>query len=173
MIKLADIVAGKVIIHPDLLLIPEFNKLWETDPKHATKVISYIVFNNEWDSPYVTSGDQLTREPRLKEKIFGDKKYQLTEEEAIAEKEYKAFKHTSILEMLTNMRLKLDSISSYYKSSLDEALDEKKIKDLLTGMTSVGSVIKSINSLETMVKAGEMVTGKVKGDSKVNPYEMP
>lgn len=39
-------------------------------------------------------------------------------------------------------------------------------------MTSVGGVLKSIDSLETMVKAEELAIGKVKGDAKVNPYEL-
>ena len=71
------------------------------------------------------------------------------------------------------MRLKLDSISKYYKESLGEDLDEKKIKDLLAGMTSVGNVIKSIDALETMVKAEEITTTRVKGDAKINPFEIP
>lgn len=74
--------------------------------------------------------------------------------------------------MLNNMRLKLDSISNYYKESLDDTLDEKKIKDLLAGMTSVGKVMESINSLEDMVKSEEVAIGRVKGDAKVNPYEL-
>ena len=74
--------------------------------------------------------------------------------------------------MLDNLRLKLDSISKYYKESLDDTLDEKKIKDLLAGMTSVGNVLKSIDTLENMVKSEEVAMGKVKGDAKVNPYEL-
>ena len=74
--------------------------------------------------------------------------------------------------MLTNMRLKLDSISLYYKESLDDTLDERKIKDLLTGMTAVGKVMDSIHALEEMVKAEEVSLGRVKGDSKINPYEL-
>ena len=171
--KLADIVGGKVVIHPDMLLIPEFKEIYEADNKHGTNVISYIVFNNKWDSVYVTSGDQTTRASRLKEKIFGNKDYKLSVEEALAEKAYQEFQYTTTLEMLTNMRLKLDSISKYYKTSLEEALDEKKIKDLLAGMTSVGSVIKSIGSLEDLVKAERVSMGKVKGDAKINPFEVP
>lgn len=54
--KLADIIGGKVVIHPDMLAIPIFRELWESDKddkEYATKVISYIVLNNKWDSPYV------------------------------------------------------------------------------------------------------------------------
>ena len=39
-------------------------------------------------------------------------------------------------------------------------------------MTSVGNVLKSIDTLENMVKSEEVAMGKVKGDAKVNPYEL-
>lgn len=172
--KLFDIVGGKVVIHSDALGIPCFKRIWDNDKadkEHATKVISYIVLKNKWDSPYVQSMDTDTIEAKLKQELF-DNKYELTEDELACEKQYKAFCYTRTLEMLDNMRLKLDSVSKYYKESLDDALDEKKIKDLLAGMTSVGGVLKSIDSLENMVKAEEVAMGKVKGDAKVNPYEL-
>lgn len=173
--KLADIQGGKVIIHPDMLIIPCFKQLWENDKpnkEYATKVISYIVLKNKWDSPYVQSMDADTREAKLKLEFFGNEKYKLTKDEQICENEYKDFCYTRTLQMLDNMRLKLDSISDYYKESLDDTLDEKKIKDLLSGMTSVGNVLKSIDTLENMVKAEELATSKVRGDAKVNPYEL-
>lgn len=172
--KLFDIVGGKVVIHSDALGIPCFKRVWDADKadkEHATKVISYIVLKNKWDSPYVQSMDADTIETKLKLELFNDN-YELTEDELACEKQYKTFCYTRTLEMLDNMRLKLDSISRYYKESLDDALDEKKIKDLLAGMTSVGGVLKSIDSLENMVKAEEVAMGKVKGDAKVNPYEL-
>lgn len=173
--KLFDIVGGKVVIHPDAIGIPCFKKVWDADKpdkEHATKVISYIVLMNKWDSPYVQSMNEDSRELKLKKEIFDDENYKLTTEELICEDEYKTLLNTRALQMLNNMRLKLDSVSKYYKESLDDTLDEKKIKDLLAGMTSVGGVLKSIDSLEIMVKAEEVAIGKVKGDAKVNPYEL-
>ena len=173
--KLFDIVGGKVVIHPDAIGIPCFKKVWDTDKpdkEHSSKVISYIVLMNKWDSPYVQSMDEDSRVLKLKKEIFDDENYKLTTEELICEDEYKTLLNTRALQMLNNMRLKLDSVSKYYKESLDDTLDEKKIKDLLAGMTSVGGVLKSIDSLETMVKAEELAIGKVKGDAKVNPYEL-
>lgn len=173
--KLFDLIGGKVKIHPDAIGIPCFRRVWDADKpdkEHATKVISYVVLMNKWDSPYVQSMDADSRESKLKKDIFGDANYQLTSDETICEDEYKALLNTRTLQMLNNMRLKLDSISNYYKESLEDALDEKKIKDLLAGMTSVGNVYKSIDLLENMVKAEELAIGKVKGDAKVNPYEL-
>lgn len=116
--------------------------------------------------------DAEARESKLKVLFFNDCDYVLTPEEKTCEDEYKSFLNTRALQMLNNMRLKLDSISEYYKESLDDILDEKKIKDLLAGMTSVGKVMESINSLENMVRSEEVNIGKVRGDAKISPYEL-
>ena len=105
--------------------------------------------------------------------MFGDSKYTLSVDGSIAEKEYIEIHNTRTLKMLTNIRLKLDSISDYYRDSLDETLDEKKIKDLLAGIASVEKVYQSIQGLEDMVKAGEIKKTKIKGDAKINPFELP
>ena len=115
--KLFDIQGGKVIIHSDALGIPCFKRVWDTDKpdkEHATKVISYIVLMNKWDSPYVQSMDEDSRELKLKKEIFNDENYKLTSEELICEEEYKNLLNTRALQMLNNMRLKLDSVSKYY-----------------------------------------------------------
>ena len=175
--KLFDIIAGKVVIHEDALGIPYFRKLWESaaDKKHVTDILSYIVLQNKWDSPYVTSlTDDKERSKRLKLQLLNDENYELTVDERLAEEEFNYLQNTPTLKLLNNMRLKLDSISSYYKDSLDEELDEKKIKDLLAGMTNVGKVLESIESLETAVKSEDAIrTKKVKGDAKINPFELP
>lgn len=174
--KLFDIIGGKVVIHSDALGIPCFRKVWEADKsptkEHADKVISYVVLNNKFNSPYVLSMDADTRESKLKMQLFGDAKYKLTTDEVACENDYKEFINTRTLQMLSNMKLKLDSISAYYKDSLGEELDEKKIKDILAGMGSVNKVYDSLESLETLVKSEEASIGKVKGDAKVNPYEL-
>lgn len=95
--KLFDIQGGKVIIHSDALGIPCFKKVWDADKadkEYATKVISYIVLMNKWNSPYVQSMEAETREPKLKKEIFGDENYQLTAEEISCEM---TIKHSVIL----------------------------------------------------------------------------
>lgn len=171
--KLADILGGKVNIHPEMLLIPAFKHIYEKDPEHAITVISYIVFRWKYDSPYVGSMPPDEIESKLKKEFFGDSDYELTPEEQHCEHEYKLFTETQSIKMLNNMRLKLDSISKYYKESLEDTLDEKKIKDLLAGMTSVGNVFKSIDALEKSIRLEESVNTKVRGNAKLNSYEIP
>ena len=121
--KLFDILGGKVVIHEDALGIPAFRAVWDgnEDKKHATDILSYIVLQNKWNSPYVTSlTDDKERSRRLKQQLFNDPDYQLTVEEQIAENEFNLLQTTPTLKMLANIKLKLDSISQYYKDSLDE-----------------------------------------------------
>ena len=88
--KLFDVLAGKVTIHEEALAIPSFRKVWELnkDKKHAVDILSYIVLQNKWNSPYVTSiMDSEERARRLKQQFFNDPYYKLTVEEQIAEQQ--------------------------------------------------------------------------------------
>ena len=74
--------------------------------------------------------------------------------------------------MLTSIMNKLDTISNYYESSLEEELDETKIGKLLAGFEKVKGTMQTIDFLEKSVKAGELDNTKVKGNSQINPYEL-
>ena len=77
--NLADIVGGQVVIHPDMLAIPPFKKLWDSfkDKDLATKYLWYIVLKNKYDSPYVETMERDLIEPTLKKELFGDENYEL------------------------------------------------------------------------------------------------
>lgn len=175
--KLFDILGGKVTVHEEALAIPAFRKVWEMnkDKKHATDILSYIVLQNKWNSPYVMSiANEEERAKRLKTQFFDNADYQLTLEEQLAQDEFLFIQNTTTLQLLTNIRLKLDSISQYYKESLGEELNEKKVKDLLAGMEHADKVLAAIENLEDRVKAEEsMKSKKVRGDAKINPFELP
>lgn len=174
--KLFDILGGKVVIHENALAIPAFKKVWESDKadkQHATAILSYIVFKNKWDSPYVLSIPYDQLEIKLKEEFLGDSKYELTKDEQIAEESFIKLQHTRTLDMLDSIRLKLDTFNKYYKDSLLEELDEKKIEKYYAGFAKVKDTFVTLDYLEKAVKAGELETSRVKGDAKVNPFELP
>ena len=173
--KLFDIVAGKVVIHSDALGIPCFKRVWNTykDKDTATNYISYIVLKNKYDSPYVLSMSEQDIEPRLKKELFGDENYKLPVEIIECEKDYLRFIDTLTLRLLRNSRRKLDSISDYYEQSLGEELDETKVMKILSGIKTLGDVVKSIDTLENSVRAEEISTSKIKGGAEINPFELP
>ena len=174
--KLFDVIAGKVVIHNDALGIPAFKKVWDADKadkEKATKYLSYIVLKNKYDSPYVQSMNEEDIESRLKKELFGNKDIKLPVEVIEAEQAYVGFYNTLTLQLLKNARKKLDSISKYYNESLEDLLDEKKVKDLLSGMSSLGNTIKSLDLLENSVRAEELNNSKVRGGAEMNAFELP
>lgn len=174
--KLFDILGGRVTIHEEALAIPAFKKVWEADKadkNHATKVLSYIVFKNKWDSPYVLSLTPDLLETTLKQEFFEDVKYELTPQEKLAEECYKSLQNTRTLKMLDAIRSKLDTFTHYYESSLGEELDEKKIEKYYAGFSKVKDTYLTLDFLEKAVKAGELDTTRIKGDAKINPFELP
>lgn len=173
--KLFDILGGKVVIHNDALGIPCFKKVWDADKadkEMATKYISYIVLKNKYDSPYVQSMPSEEIAPRLKQELFGDKDYKLPVEVIEAEQSYINFTETLILGLLKNARLKLDSVSKYYKESLENELDEKKVQLILAGIKELGNTIKSLETLEATVRSEEAANTRIRGGAEVNPYEL-
>ena len=56
--------------------------------------------------------------------------------------------------------------------SLIDELDEKKVKDILAGMGSLGNTIKSLDLLEASVRAEELTNSKVRGGGELNPFEL-
>lgn len=173
--KLFDILGGKVVIHNDALGIPCFKKIWDADKadkETATKYISYIVLKNKYDSPYVKSMSREEIGPRLRKEIFGDANFKLPVEVVEAEDAYIAFNETLILGLLKNAKLKLESVSRYYRESLLDELDDKKVQLILAGMEKLGNTIKSLDALEVAVRSEETATSKVRGGGEINPYEL-
>lgn len=172
--KLFDIVGGKVLVHTEMLALPPFKRYYESEKnkEHVNDVISFIILCDYWNSPYVTSMEPEVREKKLKTEIFKDENYKLTPEEQICRDEYKKLIYTRTLKMLDAMRNKLDTISAWYNDSLEDELDEKKIQTLLAGFEKAKGTYMTIDYLEKAVKAEQLENIKVRGDSKINMYEL-
>ena len=172
--KLFNITGGKVVVHPEMLALPHFKTYYENtkDKDHVNDVIRFIILCDYWNSPYVLSLDLETREQKIKKEIFKDANYKLTPEEQICRDEYKALTYTRTLKMLDAMRNKLDTISHWYNNSLEDELDEKKIQMLLAGFEKAKGTYVTIDYLEKAVKSEQLESVKVRGDNKINPYEL-
>ena len=173
--KLFDISGGKVVVHPEMLALPPFKKYYDNskDKDHVNDVIRFIILCDYWNSPYVLSmKDASMREAKLKREILKDEHYTLTIDEQICRTEYKELLNTRTLKMLEAMRNKLDTISDWYNNSLEDELDEKKIQMLMAGFEKAKGTYVTIDYLEKAVKAEQLDTMKVRGDNKINPYEL-
>lgn len=173
--KLADIVGGKVVIHPDMLMVPPFKKLWDSfkDKDLATKYLWYIVLKNKHDSPYVESMYTEDIEATLKEDMFGNKDYEIPQVVLDAEEAWRRFDYTLALDMLEGLLGKLQDAAKYYKTSKGAELDLDSIKKLTDGAKNMSGVIKSIMELKAQVIAQEIDNTKIRGGAELNPFEIP
>lgn len=174
--KLFDIQADKVIIHNDTLGIPCFRKLWESeiDKSKATDYISYIVFKNKHDSPYVKAFSLEDRETHLKEQLFGDPAFELPELVILCEEEYIRLTETLFVGLLKNVRNRLESISQYHRKALGDELDDDRIKVIIAGIEKLGATAKSLEQLEENARKEEsLLTSKVRGGAEISAFEIP
>jgi len=171
--NLADIVGGQVVIHPDMLAIPPFKKLWDSfkDKDLATKYLWYIVLKNKYDSPYVETMERDLIEPTLKKELFGDENYELPEIQA--EDSWKSRTYSLLEYMLDGLLLKLEGAAKYYHLSKDDEMDLDSIKKLTDGAKNMAGVIESIVKLKSQVRAEEIKNSKVRGGGEMNPFELP
>lgn len=173
--RLADIVAGQVVIHPDMLAIPAFKKVWDTekDKDLATKYLWYIVLKNKYDSPYVETMERDLIGPTLKKELFGKKDYELPQYVLDAEQTWISRNYSLQEYMLDGLLLKLEGAAKYYHISKDEELDLDSIKKLTDGAKNMAGVIESLLKLKAQVRAEEVKNSKVRGGGELNPFELP
>lgn len=173
--NLADIVGGQVVIHPDMLAIPDFKKVWDAfkDKDLATKYLWYIVLKNKYDSPYVETMERDLIEPILKKKFFDDENYKLPQVVLDAEEAWKKNSYSLLEYMLDGLLLKLEGAAKYYHLSKDDAMDLDSIKKLTDGAKNMAGIIDSIITLKSQVRAEEIKNTKVRGGGEMNPFELP
>ena len=97
--KLYDIQGEKVVIHADLLGLPKFKELYETNPEMGYKEISYIVLKNVVDSPY----DAVYEEDKIKmisKQLFGISDWQPSDKVLEAEIQFVDYYYDNLLARL-------------------------------------------------------------------------
>lgn len=174
--KLFDIQGDQVIIHDDTLGLPCFRKLWESvdNKARATDYISYIVFKNKYNSPYVKAYPVEERGAVLRKRIFGSADFTIPQMVLDCETEYINLTETLFIGLVKNSRDKLESISKYYKESLNDVLDPDIIKVIIASMKELGNTAKSLELLEEQARKEEsMLSTKIRGGADLNVFEVP
>ena len=172
--KLYDIINGKVVIHADMLGLPGFHKLWESekDKDLVNKWISYIVLKNKYNSPYAKAYSSKELESKVKLDVFDDKNYIIPDIVKDAEKYFnETVQNSLILRLFIATRKKIDSIREYYEASDSEELDDTKVQKITASIAKIGDMVTSLNSLEKAVRAEEAETEKARGGAEVSWFE--
>jgi hypothetical protein len=175
--KFFDIVNNKVIIHPDALALPFFNKLWENDKSNeknkAIQAIRYIVFLHYYDSPYKKNYTYEKAQKMLKKEIFGDEKYVLSVEEKECEAGYVESNNTLIKRLLAGAYRQLHGVEKFYNETSNMFENSDDIEAVYTSITKLKTALQTITLLEQTAASEESLGGRVRGGDEPNPYEFP
>jgi len=180
--KVFDIVDNTVVLNPQSLNIPEFKAIWDRDKSKtkgiASKEISYIVYiyDESIDNPYRAYKDD-EREAVVR-KDFMPANWEPDELVLKAIEKYKDLKQTTNSRLLRSAKKAAEKLSEYFDSVDFNMKDAggKPIfssRDLAANLKEVAGIVKSLNTLEEMVKREQMESSKVRGGGEVGMYEIP
>jgi hypothetical protein len=177
--KLFDIVAGKVVMNPTILWIPEFRDLWERDKskykEKAVNEISYIVFLYDFRSPYLAYSAN-DREHRIIQDCFKDSKWQPDEQIQAATKKYIELQSSPILRLLQASMDCCDKMTDYL-NNVDLNLRDSygkpiyTIKEVRDTMKDIGDIVGSLESIKEKVEKEQMERGSVRGGTGIGAFE--
>lgn len=182
MSKIFDIVDNKVVVNPQSLNIPEFKVIWDRDKTKykgsATKEISYIVYlcDESVDNPY-RAYNEIEREQVIL-KDFMESGWVPDEVIKKAIEKFKDLKQTTNSRLLRSAKKAAEKLSEYFDSVDFNVKDVHgkpvfSSRDLASNLKEVAGIVKSLNTLEEMVRREQSESSNIRGGGDVGFYETP
>jgi len=181
--KIFDIENGRIILKASSLAIPEFKMIWtrdlDPDKPRAYSELSYITFlcDASLDNPYrnYTEDDRIRV---LKKDFFSNEEYEVDELIQEAIDKYKQLQETVAVRLLRSAKSAADKMSQYFDKVNFEDTDKfgkpmYSAKDLASNLKEIGNIVKSLKTLEDLVKMEQIGTAKIRGGSDIGDYEVP
>lgn len=177
--KLFDIQAGKVVMNPTILWVPEFRTLWDRDKsKHkeqAVNEISYVVFLHDFRSPYLAYPTN-ERETRIKKDYFKSADWQPDDAIKAAIIKYKELQTSPISRLLQSAMDTCDKMTDYFNGIDFKKTDHNgkpiyTLKEVSSVMKDIGDIVSSLESLKDKVEREHMERGSIRGGSGIGMFE--
>lgn len=180
MARLFDIDKSKIILNPDVLAIPALKKIWDRDKtkdkEKAMKELSYIVFLCDFHSPYKDLRSD-EKEKIIKNDIFGDDNWKGDKSIEEAIEIYNRLQITPSMRMLQSSKIAVEKVAKWFEE-VDLTKEDGFGKllysatDVSRNLKEIGSIVKSIASLEKQVKT-ELTEVSVRGNNTIGYFEDP
>lgn len=169
----------KVVIHPDVVAIPAFKKIWERDKtknKHkATQELSYIYFVNDFKSPYsIYPVDD--RKVKVLNDFIKKPDWKMDADLKSAEREYNEFQRTYSMRFLESARGLADKLTSYFDEVDFHTTDDNgkplySATEAVRNLKEVGNVIESLDKVEDKVKKEIEAKANIRGKKVIRDRE--
>lgn len=162
--KLFDINDNKIIITPEILLVPEFKAIY--DSEGSDKLLRYVYNICDYNSSY-SNLDNIKRAEHVGLDVMNDAKYKPTKEVQAAIDKYKLLSITSKERLFNAIKSKLDQITDYLNT---RNVDDDSIKSILEIYKQLSATINNFDVVEEALKKEKLQSIQVRGNKKVTKY---
>lgn len=175
--KIFDIIKNKVVITPEVLTIPEFKVIWESDKSSnkdvAINAFSYIYHLNNYNSPY-SDYDTLTKETMLKKDFLKNQK--ITPEILKCNEKYKSLYETATSRFLEKGKQALRKFEDYFESIDFNEMDNKggmkySPNELINVLKRSAEIINAFKELQKIAHSEEIINTKLKANRTKGMFE--
>lgn len=166
--KLFTIQDHKIVIEPEILIVPEFHKLYKRD-KNRNKVnafeeFAYIYHLCDWNSPYRSYTDNDERKEKVKLAYISDPKWKEDKDVQEAIIAYENLSKTPLMGLLEDAYHLVDILRKYFRSA---TMDNLRSTDAMTSLEKLGKVVDSMKALEAAVAKEQAQISKIRGNKDV------
>ena len=175
---LFDIKNGNIILNPDSLVLPGFREIWKKDKtkgkEKATQEISYVFFMCDYNSPYAVYPNNKRKEVIIKD--YMGKDWKETEDIKVAIKRYMDFQETHTMRLIRAAKAASDKLAGYFENIDFLKVDDNgkpiyTAKDVAVNLEKVGSIVESLEKLETRIKKEVKTNSRVRGGGEIGMFE--
>jgi len=169
--RLFDIDKGRVVMNPTSLWIPELKKLWTRDKtkdkEDAHNEISYIVFMYDYRSPYRDYSEE-DREQKIRQDCFPGQP-DWVPDKAVKKgiERFKEFQDTTNSRLLKAAKVAADKLTEYFRN-----VDSSAASEIVRNLKELGTVVKSLDSLEKQVQKEQLEQNSIRGGQEVGLFEV-
>ena len=176
-----DIVGDKITVTAETLSVPEFKALWDRDKSkdksQALNELKYVTFlcDMSMSNPY-RGYSEVDKESILRADMFNEN---WVPDSLV----HKAIEKFDQLQVSTNSRMlkgakkAADQLAKYFETidftKVDANGKAYSAKDLASNLKDVGSIIKSLSSLEEQVLREQLDSSRIRGGSEIGEFELP
>lgn len=175
--NLLDLEGKKIVIHPSALVIKEFKAIWDRDKSKtkelAIEELGFLWFYCHYKSPY-RAYEESERFEKIKRDVITDKNWKPDELLEKARTKYMELTNTPSMGLLNDAETGAFKIRNYFATvDLSNDRDGKKVATLVTTLSKVTDIVKSLYSLRELVEKEMYEKKMARGNKEIRNREIP
>ena len=171
MIKIIDLVDGKIIVAPECLVIEPFKSIWEKDKSkdktHAFNMIKYTWYYASYKSPFFQHSNT-DRSKLILSHIIKDDKFKLTKELEECIKVYETIHTTPAMRLFKAVQESINKMEKFFE---DAEYNEDSITKIQKAIIDMPKMQEAVHAALNNCQKEQSTGDKVRGDNVLGMFE--